>query len=83
VNATLKGKMNFERPKNFHLVLSHMATGKEVDLGSNADGFWFWTKQSPEFYVCNYDATGNIPGRDHLPAGLDRRIPGAQGDPRG
>lgn len=59
--ASLKGKINFERPKNFHLVLSHMATGKEVDLGSNADGFWFWTKKNPEFYVCNYDATGNIP----------------------
>lgn len=43
VKAT--GEMAFEKPKRFRLKVWHRLTGKEVDVGSNDQYFWFWSKR--------------------------------------
>jgi hypothetical protein len=52
----VSGKLAFERPQDFKLVISH-ATSEIADIGSNDTEFWFWMKNAkqPEIYYCNYD----------------------------
>ena len=39
------GKLALEKEKNFRLIITHLLTGKEMDIGSNEDVFWFWSKR--------------------------------------
>jgi hypothetical protein len=43
VKAT--GELAFEKNKKFRLQVWHRLTGKEVDVGSNDEVFWFWSKR--------------------------------------
>jgi hypothetical protein len=40
-----------ESPRNFRLVAVNPMGGKEVDLGSNPDQFWFWVRRNEEKQV--------------------------------
>lgn len=40
-----------ESPRNFRLVAANPMGGKEVDLGSNSDQFWFWVRRNEEKQV--------------------------------
>ncbi len=52
----LPASMAVEAPRNLRIVVSHPITGgQEVDLGSNRDRFWLWTKEQPEMIVCNHE----------------------------
>lgn len=38
----------FEQPRRFRFRAGTSLTGQELDLGSNDELFWFWTKQNPQ-----------------------------------
>lgn len=40
-----------ESPRNFRLVAANPMGGKEVDLGSNSEQFWFWVRRNEEKQV--------------------------------
>jgi hypothetical protein len=50
------GHLALERPKNFKLVMKSIR-GREADIGSNDDEFWFWVnnKADKSVYVCSYE----------------------------
>jgi len=52
-----------ESPRNFRLVVIPPVGGPEVDLGSNDNRFWFWTRRDSEqaIYLARHDAQ---PARD-------------------
>lgn len=55
------GDLALERPRNFKLELERgMGGRKVVDVGSNADEYWFWKEDNEEksIYVGHYDAQG-------------------------
>lgn len=44
------GELAIQKQKNFRLLINHRLTGKEMDIGSNKDVFWFWNKRmNPPF----------------------------------
>jgi hypothetical protein len=52
----LEAKMVCEKPRNLRLAAYSGVGGTEVDLGSNAQEFWWWIKRDPtnaQFY-CSY-----------------------------
>lgn len=49
--VSLSAMLAVEAPRNFRLVANSPYGGNEVDLGSNAEQFWFWSKRSEEKYV--------------------------------
>jgi hypothetical protein len=59
----VSGQMALERPRNFSLKLERGFGTPVVDVGSNPQEFWFWTKDSKEkaVYVGQYDAQGKLP----------------------
>jgi hypothetical protein len=53
--VSLTAKMACEKPRNMRLVAYHAVGGTEVDLGSNAQEFWWWIKRGdPYQYYCSY-----------------------------
>lgn len=53
----LSGYMRYEKPNRFRMIVNTMY-GKELDLGSNDEKFWFWTRKSAEpglFYAKHAD----------------------------
>ena len=55
-SGKLSGYMAMERPKDFRLEMKyHNRT--QADIGSNAQGFWFWVndKKEKSIYVCDYE----------------------------
>lgn len=56
----LKGDVAFEKPKNFRLRL-YSIFGIELDVGSNNEEFWYWSKRDKEkgLHYSNYENIGN------------------------
>lgn len=55
---SLQSTIALERPRNFRLRAQLSSfTGPELDVGSNAERFWFWTKHNPsrELYFCRHE----------------------------
>jgi hypothetical protein len=52
-----RANIALDRPHRFRLRADTLLTGAEVDLGSNDELFWFWTRRSPEptIYYCRHD----------------------------
>lgn len=51
ISLRLYGQLALQKDKNFRLIVSHRLTGKEIDIGSNEDIFWFWSKRmKPSVY---------------------------------
>lgn len=53
----LTGELAFKKDKQFRLQLAHKLTGKEMDLGSNNNIFWFWSKRisPPALYFSKHE----------------------------
>lgn len=52
----LNGSINYEKEKKFRLILNSFI-GKELDIGSNNNVFWFWSNrmQKPGLYWSTYE----------------------------
>lgn len=52
----LPAMLAVEAPRNLRLIVSHpLSGGQEVDLGSNDERFWFWTKDAPQIITCRQE----------------------------
>jgi hypothetical protein len=52
----VNGIMAIEKEKNFRLIIWHKLMGKEIDIGSNKQLFWFWSKRmkNPGLYFAKH-----------------------------
>jgi hypothetical protein len=66
---TLTAKFAYQRPCYFRLRAVLFGGNPEVDLGSNAELFWFWIKrnQPPAVYFCRHDQYATSRARQMLP----------------
>jgi len=66
---TLGAKLAVERDRKLRLIGQTVLTGKEVDLGSNDDMFWFWVRRNspPAVYYCNHEQFARSPIREQFP----------------
>lgn len=54
----LPASMAVEAPRNLRIVVTHPISGaQEVDMGSNQEGFWVWTKEQTEMITCSHEDT--------------------------
>jgi hypothetical protein len=52
----LPATLAVQAPRNLRLIVSHpLSGGQEVDLGSNDERFWFWTKEAPQIITCRQE----------------------------
>lgn len=51
LTAKVLGEMALEKDKKFRLLINHRFTGKEMDIGSNDNYFWFWSKRMKPPYL--------------------------------
>jgi hypothetical protein len=53
------GNLSMEKQKNFRLKIWHSMTGIEMDIGSNEEIFWFWSKRMtpPALYFAKHENT--------------------------
>lgn len=66
----LRANLAFERPRNFRLRAElFQFTGRELDVGSNEDVFWFWVRRDerPAVYYARHDQFHHSPARDLIP----------------
>ena len=70
---TLSAHLYIDRPRRFRLLGETMITGREVDLGSNDDIFWFWIKRNPQpaVFYCRHDQYATSLARNMLPVEPD------------
>jgi hypothetical protein len=66
---TLHANFAYQRPCFFRLRADTNIFGQEVDLGSNAQLFWFWVKrnQPPGLYYCRHDQFAASQARQMIP----------------
>jgi hypothetical protein len=66
---TLRAHFAYQRPCFFRLRAETSITGPEVDLGSNAQLFWYWIKrnQPPAIYSCRHDQYATSQARQMIP----------------
>lgn len=52
-----RGELAHQKPKQFRLFITTAVTGKEMDIGSNNDIFWFWSKRMnpPHLYFSRHE----------------------------
>lgn len=59
VPVALPASIAVQAPRNFRLLVSHPLTGgQELDIGSNQDRFWIWSKESPEVLTASHEDVG-------------------------
>ncbi len=65
----LAGNIAAERPARFRLTAGTAITGQEIDLGSNDERFWIWSRrnQPPAVYYCRHDQFANSAIREVMP----------------
>jgi hypothetical protein len=53
----LTGDLAHEKEKNFRFIATSKLTGREMDLGSNREIFWFWSKRinPPALYFAKHE----------------------------
>ena len=67
---TLHAHFAYQRPQFFRLRADGIiGSGSEVDLGSNAEWFWFWVKRSepPAIYYCRHEQFATSRARAMIP----------------
>jgi hypothetical protein len=66
---TLRATVAFERPRRLRLLADTGFTGRELDLGSNDQIFWFWLKrnQPPATFYCRHEQFATCPARQMIP----------------
>lgn len=56
VPIALPASIAVEAPRNFRLLVSHpLSGGQEVDIGSNSERFWIWSKDAPQVMTASHD----------------------------
>ncbi len=67
--TALKAKVAYQRDRHFRLTAETGLSGREMDLGSNDELFWFWVKrnQPPAVYFCRHDQYAASAARQILP----------------
>jgi hypothetical protein len=73
----LRANLAYEQPHNFRLLAQlSQFTGRELDIGSNADLFWFWIRRDsqPSVYYARHAAFAGSPARDLIPIEPHRLI---------
>jgi hypothetical protein len=70
---TLKANLAMERQRNLRIQAETTLTGTELDLGSNNERFWMWTKRMgpPTLYHCRHDQFATSAARQLLPVDPD------------
>lgn len=70
---SLRLSLAYERPRNLRIRAETAITGPEVDLGSNAEQFWFWMRrmQPPVVYYCRHDRYATSAARQVVPVEPD------------
>jgi hypothetical protein len=65
---TLQASVAFERPRRLRLRGGTGISGQELDLGSNDELFWFWSRRSqpPGVYYCRHADFASSPVRQTL-----------------
>ena len=65
----LAGNIAAERPARFRLTAGTAITGQELDLGSNDERFWIWSRrnQPPAVYFCRHDQFAGSAIREVMP----------------
>lgn len=51
LKAKVYGFLAMEKDKKFRLIINHKLFGKEIDIGSNEESFWFWSKRMKPPYL--------------------------------
>jgi hypothetical protein len=66
---TLRASLAFQRPRRFRLRADTAVTGPELDLGSNDELFWVWSRrnQPPAVYYCRHDQFATSSARQMVP----------------
>lgn len=56
VPVALPASIAVQAPRNFRLLVSHpLSRGQELDIGSNQERFWIWTKENPEVMTASHE----------------------------
>ncbi len=56
IPLALPANIAVESSRNLRIVVSNpMTRGQEVDIGSNAERFWFWSKDAPGIMTCQHE----------------------------
>ena len=66
----LRANLAYEQPRNFRLLAQlSQFTGRELDMGSNDELFWFWIRRDtqPSVYFARHAAFADSPARDLIP----------------
>jgi hypothetical protein len=66
---TLRASVAFERPWRLRLIAATGLTGRELDLGSNDQMFWFWVRrnQPAAIFYARHDQFAACPARQTIP----------------
>jgi hypothetical protein len=69
IPTAMRTVVAYQRDRRLRLHADTALTGKELDLGSNDDLFWFWVKrnQPPALYFCRHDRFAASSARQILP----------------
>ncbi|MHB8971627.1 MAG: hypothetical protein ACYC4N_14380 [Pirellulaceae bacterium] len=66
----LRANLAYEQPRHFRLLAQlSQFTGRELDMGSNDELFWFWIRRDsqPSVYFARHAAIAGSPARDLIP----------------
>lgn len=59
IPVSLPASIAVEAPRNFRLLVSNpLSGGQEVDIGSNQERFWIWSKDSPQVMTASHEDVG-------------------------
>ena len=73
----LRANLAYEQPRNFRLLAQlSQFTGRELDMGSNEELFWFWIRRDsqPSVYFARHATFADSPARDLIPIEPNRLI---------
>jgi hypothetical protein len=73
----LRANIAFEKPRNFRLLAQlSQFTGREIDLGSNGELFWFWARlnEQPGVYFARHEEFATSPARNVIPIEPDQLV---------
>jgi hypothetical protein len=73
---SLRAQLAISRPGNVRVIGETTLTGREVDLGSNEELFWFWAKRDPNHsvYYCRHDRFSESQAGRMLPITPDQLV---------
>lgn len=69
IQFSLPASIAVQAPRNFRLLVSKpMVGGQEVDIGSNDERFWFWTRENRQILTASHEDIGLALQEMELPA---------------